>query len=138
MVNGQTLNMVTSSPRAFTGGIQRDSAVAQGYQPKTEELEEGVTLKISPLLSFEGDTIDAAVVLTTNNVRTFHQTRVLAPREVGPGELRVDVPEVSETTESVRSALLEASRKTAKLRFPTSALRSTVAAPPFWVSSARP
>jgi hypothetical protein len=97
MVNGQTLNMVTSSPRAFTGGIQRDSAVAQGYQPKTEELEEGVTLKISPLLSFEGDTIDAAVVLTTNNVRTFHQTRVLAPREVGPGELRVDVPEVSET-----------------------------------------
>lgn len=97
IVNGQTFQMTTSSPRPYTGGLQRDSAVGQGFQPKTEQLEEGVTLRLSPLLSFEGDTLDAAIELTTNTVRSFHQTRVLAPREVGPGELKIDVPEVSET-----------------------------------------
>ena len=97
MINGQTLLMNTSSPRPFTGGLQRDSAVGQGFQPKTEDLEEGVTLRLSPLLSYEGDTLDAAIELTVNNVRSFHQTRVLAPREAGPGELKIDVPEVSET-----------------------------------------
>ncbi len=97
MVNGQTLLVKTSAPRPFTGGIQRDSAVGQGFQPKTEQLEEGVTLRISPLLSYDGDTLDAAIELTTNTVRNYHQTKVLAPREVGPGEVRLDVPEVSET-----------------------------------------
>jgi hypothetical protein len=97
IINGQTLYMNTSSRRPYTGGLQRDSTVGQGFQPKTEELEEGITLRISPLLAYEGDTLDAAIELTANTVRSFHQTRVLAPREVGPGELRIDVPEVSET-----------------------------------------
>jgi hypothetical protein len=97
MINGQTLFLNTSSPRAYTGGMQRDSAVGQGFQPKTEELEEGVTLRLSPLLSYDGDTLDAAIELTANTVRSFHQTRVIAPREAGPGELRIDVPEVSQT-----------------------------------------
>jgi len=97
MINGQTLFMNTSSPRPYTGGLQRDSAVGQGFQPKTDELEEGVTLRLSPLLTYDGDTLDAAIELTANTVRSFHQTRVLAPREVGPGELKIDVPEVSES-----------------------------------------
>ena len=97
MINGQTAKLVTTSPRPYTGGLQREGAVAQGFQPKAEELEEGVVLRISPLLSYDGDTVEAAMLLTTNNVRAFHQTRILAPREVGPGEARIDVPEVSET-----------------------------------------
>ncbi len=97
MINGQTAKLVTTSPRPYTGGLQRDGADAQGAQPKADELEEGVTLEISPLLSYDGDSLDAALLLTTNNVRSFHQTRILAPREVGTGEARIDVPEVSET-----------------------------------------
>ena len=58
---------------------------------------EGVVLRISPLLAYDGDTLDAAIELTTNDVRSLHQTRILAPRQVGPGEARLDVPEVSET-----------------------------------------
>jgi hypothetical protein len=97
MVNGQTALLYSTSQRPYNGALQRDNAAAQGFQPKAEELEEGVTLRISPLLSFDGDTLDAGLLLTTNNVRTFHQTRILAPKEVGPGEARIDVPEVSET-----------------------------------------
>ena len=49
MINGQTLTIRTSEMRGFTGGLQRESAAGLGYQPKADQLEEGVTLRISPL-----------------------------------------------------------------------------------------
>jgi hypothetical protein len=97
VLNGQTLKFTRTDDKAFTGGIQRESAVGLGFQPKVEKLEEGVVLKFSPLLSYEGDTLDAAIELSTNVVRKLHPVKVLAPREIGPGELNLDVPEVSET-----------------------------------------
>ena len=97
MANGQTLTIKHSEQRGFTGGLHRDSAAGLGYQPRTDQLEEGITLKFSPLLTFEGDMIEAAVDLTATTVRYFHRTRVLAPREIGQNELNVDVPEATET-----------------------------------------
>jgi hypothetical protein len=97
MVNGLTLKVSHTEPRPFTAGVQRENAVGLGFQPKTEKLEEGIVLRFSPLLSYEGDGYDAAIELSTNVVRKLHATKVLAAREVGPGELSIDVPEVSET-----------------------------------------
>jgi hypothetical protein len=97
MVNGQTLKVETTIGRAYAGSLQRDSAVGLGYQPKAEQLDEGFTLKLSPLLTFEGDTIEAAIELTANTVKQFHRTKIIAPREIGPSELFIDVPEVTET-----------------------------------------
>ena len=67
---------------------------SNGYVPN---LEEGFTLRLSPLLTFDGDSLDAAIELTANTVRTLHRTRVSAPSQVGASELSVDIPEVSET-----------------------------------------
>jgi hypothetical protein len=97
MINGQTLKVETSMARSFNGGLQRESAVGLGYQPKAEQLDEGFTLRLSPLLTFDGDTLDAAIELTANTVRNLHRTRVIAPREIGPSEISLDIPEVSET-----------------------------------------
>ena len=97
ILNGQTVKFEQVEARGFTGGVQRESAVGLGFQPKALELVEGVTLKFSPLLTHDGDALEAAVELTTNLVRKLHPVKVLAPREVGPGELTLDVPEVSET-----------------------------------------
>ena len=97
MVNGLTLLVSHLDKKAFAGGVQRDNSVGLGYQPKTEKLEEGIVLRFSPLLTYDGDALDAAIELSTNVVRRLHATKVLAPREVGPGELTIDVPEVSET-----------------------------------------
>lgn len=97
MVNGQTLTVKTSEPRGYTGGMQRESAVGLGYQPKAEQLEEGVTLRLSPLLTFDGDALDAAIDLTANTIKSLHRTRVIAPRDVGPSEITIDVPEVTES-----------------------------------------
>ena len=97
VLNGQTLKFDQTQARGFNGGVQRESAVGLGFQPKVENLMEGVVLKFSPLLTYEGDAVEAAVELSTNLVRKLHPVKVLAPREVGPGELTLDVPEVSET-----------------------------------------
>jgi hypothetical protein len=93
MVNGQTLTINTFETRSFTGGIQRENAIGLGFQPRAEQIEEGITLRLSPLLTFDGDTLDAAIELTANTIKSFHRTKVIAPRDVGPAEMTVDVPE---------------------------------------------
>jgi hypothetical protein len=97
MVNGQTLTVKTSEPRGYSGGMQRDSASGLGFQPKAEQLEEGITLRLSPLLTFDGDALDAAIDLTANTVKSLHRTKILAPREIGPAEMTIDVPEVTDS-----------------------------------------
>ena len=77
--------------------MQREAAAGQGYTPKADKLDESIILKLSPLLTFEGDSVDASIDLTVNTVRTFHRTKVIAPRESGPPEMSIDVPEVSQT-----------------------------------------
>ena len=97
VLNGQTLRVESYLKKAYPGSVQREGAVGLGYQPKVDSLLENIVLRFSPLLSYDGDTLDAAIDLTTNLIRKFHQVKVLAPREIGTGELTLDVPEVSET-----------------------------------------
>lgn len=97
MVNGQLLSIRTAEPRTFAGGMQRESSAGQGFTPRADKLDESIVLKLSPLLTFEGDSVDAWIDLTVNTVRMFHRTKVIAPREQGPPEMSIDVPEVSMT-----------------------------------------
>jgi len=92
MVNGQTLTIKTSEPRTFSGGIQRESAAGTGFQAKADKLEESIVMRLSPLLAFEQDEVDAAIELTVNTVQSFQRTKIIAPREVGPSEMTIDVP----------------------------------------------
>jgi hypothetical protein len=77
--------------------MQRESAAGQGFTPRADKLDESIILKLSPLLTFEGDEVDASIDLTINTVRTFHRTKVIVPREIGQPEMSIDVPEVSQT-----------------------------------------
>ena len=97
MVNGQTLTIKTAEPRTFSGGIQRESAAGTGFQPKADKLEESIVLRLSPLLAFEGDAVDAALDLTINSVQSFQRTKIIAPREIGPSEMTIDVPVAYQT-----------------------------------------
>lgn len=97
MINGQTIFMQSTVSRNYTAGLQRESGSAVGFQPAVKPLEEGVVLRLSPLLSYEGDTLDAALELKANTIRSLHKTAVIAPREIGPSEMSIDVPEASET-----------------------------------------
>ncbi len=97
MVNGQVLTIRTAEPRTYAGGMQRENAAGQGYTPRADKLEESIVLKLSPLLTFDGDSVDASIDLTVNTVRMFHRTKIIVPREQGPPEMSIDVPEVSMT-----------------------------------------
>jgi hypothetical protein len=97
MLNGQTLTVKTTDAVSYVAGPQRDSAIGLGVQPGTARLEEGIVLRLSPLLTYEGDALDAAVDLKATVVRKLHQTKILTRREIGPVDLSIDVPEVSET-----------------------------------------
>jgi hypothetical protein len=97
MVNGQTLTIKTSEPRAFASGLQREGGPGAGFQARADKIEESIIMKFSPLLNFEGDATDAMIDLTVNTVRSFHRTRVITPRDAGPSEMAIDVPEATQT-----------------------------------------
>jgi hypothetical protein len=97
MINGQTLTIRTHEERNFAGGLQRESAAGLGFQPRVDKIDEHITLKMSPLLNFDGNAVDAMIDLTINTVRSFHRTKVIAPREIGPSEMSIDVPESTQT-----------------------------------------
>jgi hypothetical protein len=97
MINGQPLTIRTHEERSFAGGLQRESSAGLGFQPRVDKIDEHITLKISPLLNYDGNAVDAMLDLTINTVRSFHRTKVIAPREIGPNEMSIDVPESTQT-----------------------------------------
>jgi hypothetical protein len=97
MVNGQTLMVKSLEDVGYTSGAVRDAAGGFGLQPGVSQLKEGVILRMSPLLNYEGDQLDVAVELTANTVKGLHRTKILARRDIGPPDITIDVPEVIET-----------------------------------------
>lgn len=97
LINGQTLSVSREMDVEHISGPQRDSAVGLGFQPGTAKLKEGVFLKVSPLLTYEGDALDLALDLRANTVKSLVATRILTRREIGPSDMTIDVPEVVET-----------------------------------------
>lgn len=97
MVNGQTLFVKTSSEREYYAGLDRASVSSLGYEPKVSKLEEGVEVRLSPLLNYDGTGIDLALDLKASVIRKLHSTKVIAPRKIGPAEMNVDVPEFGST-----------------------------------------
>ena len=98
VLNGQTVKFEQTEARGVhRWRPARERRRVSGSSRKPRSSMEGVILKFSPLLTYEGDALEAAIELSTNLVRKLHPVKVLVPREVGPGELTIDVPEVSET-----------------------------------------
>jgi hypothetical protein len=98
MINGQTVKWKSQVERTFVGGLQRDSSAGISFQPRPEKLNEGIVLKLSPLLTFEGNGVDAKIDLTVNTLQTLHRTRVIVPREIGSTvDTTIEVPEATET-----------------------------------------
>jgi hypothetical protein len=97
MINGQTLLIKTREPRTFIGGLTPDPGGGAAFQPRPEKIDEGIVLKLSPLLNYDGNAVDAKIDLTVNTVRTLHRTKVIAPRDIGQVETTIDVPDTTQT-----------------------------------------
>ena len=97
MVNGQTLTIKTCGTASIRQWSSARRVAGAGFQARADKIEESIILKLSPLLNFEGDATDAMIDLTVNTVRSFHRTHVIAPRDAGPSEMAIDVPEATQT-----------------------------------------
>lgn len=97
VVNGQTVTVERVAPVDYVVGPKRDSAVGLGVEQSTAKLSEGITLRMSPLLTYEGDALEVAVDLKADTVKKLHATKILTRREAGGNEIQLDVPEVTET-----------------------------------------
>lgn len=95
VINGQPFTVSTTEDLTYVAGPQRDSAAGAGFAPGSGQLQEGVILRMSPLLTYEGDALDVALDLSANTVRKLHAVKILARREVGAVDMTIDVPEVS-------------------------------------------
>jgi hypothetical protein len=97
MINGQTLTIDHTDKVNYIAATQTDGASELGPQPRVEPLNEGVVLRLSPLLNYEGDALDAAIDLRATTIKRLVRTKILARRSVGPTDMSIDVPEVLET-----------------------------------------
>ncbi len=97
MINGQTIGIDTAAKRTFVGGLVQEPGGVPTFQPRSETIQEGVFLRISPLLNFEGNAVDAKIDLRVNTVRMLHRTKIIAPREIAPFETSIDVPDSAMT-----------------------------------------
>ncbi len=97
LVNGQTLTIETVDGLDYVSGPQREGATGLGFQQNVQPLKEGVSLRFSPLLTYDGDALEAAIDLQATTIKRLIRTRVLTPREFGSNEMSIDVPEVTET-----------------------------------------
>lgn len=93
LVNGQTLYVKSSNSLDYYSGLDRASSASLGYEPKVSKLEEGVEIRLSPLLNFDGTAIDLAIDLKASALQKLHTTKVIAPRKIGPAEMNVDIPQ---------------------------------------------
>jgi hypothetical protein len=111
MINGQTLFVKLGLDRNYVSGLDRASTSTLGFEPKVSKLEEGVELRLSPLLNYDGTAVDLALDLKAIAVRKLHATRVIAPRRIGPAEMSVDIPEIacSRLNQPIESWLLDRS-----------------------------
>ncbi len=97
LLNGQTLFVKVGLDRDYVAGLEKASNSSLGFEQKVSKLEEGVDLRVSPLLNYDGTAVDLAFDLKAVVVRKLHSTRVIAPRKIGPAEMAVDVPEMGGT-----------------------------------------
>lgn len=94
LINGQTLTMRRMDPRNYVSGIRREGAANFGAQPNFQPTEEGYELKISPLLHFDADAIELSIDLSVSSILYFIRTKIIPPRQVGPAEMEISIPEV--------------------------------------------
>lgn len=103
IVNGQSTLVETTLKRTYAAGIQPETGgenAGQSPNPNTgnvRTLTEGVSLKISPLLRFEGDDIELHMDLRASSIKSFFRARVIGPRRGGAPEVNIEVPEVVST-----------------------------------------
>ena len=93
MINGQSQTLARTQPQRYLRGVQPRTD-GLGYELLPGQIEEGYSLEISPLLSLDGKTVDAAVKCQVDQVEKLVPV-VLDVPVVGQGpRVQIQVPQL--------------------------------------------
>ena len=94
--NGQSTVISTMRPRTYIKGVVATQAVWPGYQPEMGNLEEGFTLEFSPLMTLDGESVDAVLKLRLNQIEKMLPVKLDVPSAIAPNQrTQVEVPQIT-------------------------------------------
>jgi hypothetical protein len=93
--NGQPYTIARTTPRNFVRAVRMRPDVWPGHELEMGQLQEGYSLQVSPLLSLDGETIDAVLKCQIDQVEKFVPVPVDVPSPAGGVQrVTIQVPQV--------------------------------------------
>jgi hypothetical protein len=93
--NGQSHTVTRTTPRSFVRSVRMRPDVWPGHELVTGQMQEGFTLQISPLMSLDGNTIDAVIKCEVDQIEKLVPVNVDVPSVTGGAQrVQVQVPQV--------------------------------------------
>ena len=95
VTNGQSSAISTMRPKGYTGGIVLHPEQAHpGFEPQMAQFEEGLSLSISPLLSLDGQSIDAMIKCNVDQLEKLVPVTIDVPTVIAPRQhTDIEVPQ---------------------------------------------
>ncbi|MDX1946674.1 MAG: hypothetical protein SFU86_14835 [Pirellulaceae bacterium] len=91
--NGQTQKLARTQPKSYSRGVQ-PRADGLGYELIPGQIEEGYSLELSPLLSLDGKTVEAAIRCQVDQIERMVPVAIDVP-VVGQGSrVQIQVPQL--------------------------------------------
>ncbi len=93
--NGQSHTVTRTTPRTFVRSVRMRSDVWPGHELVSGQMQEGFTLQLSPLMSLDGNTIDAVIKCEVDQIEKLVPVNVDIPSVAGGAQrVQVQVPQV--------------------------------------------
>ncbi len=95
IANGQSHTISRTTPRNYVRTVRMTRNVWPGHELDMGQIQEGYSLQISPLMSLDGNTIDAAVRCHIDQVEKLVPVAVDVPSAAGGAQrVQIQVPQV--------------------------------------------
>lgn len=93
--NGQSHTVTRTTPRTFVRSVRMRPDVWPGHELVTGQMQEGYSLQVSPLMSLDGNTIDAVIKCEVDQIEKLVPVNVDVPASTGGAQrVQVQVPQV--------------------------------------------
>jgi len=93
--NGQSHTVTRTTPRSFVRSVRMRPDVWPGHELITGQMQEGFTLNLSPLMSLDGNTIDAVIKCEVDQIEKLVPVNVDIPSVSGGAQrVQIQVPQV--------------------------------------------
>ncbi len=94
--NGQSNVVAQLRARSYTRDVSLRQDTLQGYEPEVAQIDEGFSLEFSPLLSVDGQMIDAVIKCSIDQVEKMVPVVIDVPTPTAPRQrTQIEVPQMT-------------------------------------------